>query len=342
MSPLIAVIAILVAAVLLWLLLRDRGQGALLIKQEIDQLRQSHDGNIRQVYDQLGKLTGEIGKRLEERLDNAARVVGEVQSRLGRLEVATQQVHSIGRDIAVLQESLRAPKFRGGFGEFTLENLLSQILPAEFFSVQYRFRNGEIVDAVVKTRDGLIAIDAKFPFANFRRLVEAKGEEEKRAIRKEFVRDVKRHVEDVTKYIRPDEGTLPFALMYIPAENVYYEVMINGDEVDGDFLAFAQKNRVFPVSPHSFHAYLQTIWIGLRGMRIEEWAQNLDASLQRLKEDLHRFMEEFGQVGNHLKNMRQKYESAEKRLENFQEKFQGLETPSSSEPERLKIIPGAQ
>lgn len=350
---LILLVGLLLAGGLVFFITRERGTSSSFLKQEIDQLRQSYEGNFRQVYDQLGKLTGEIGTRLEEslkhfqeanrqvgdRLDNAARVVGEVQTQLGKLAVATQQVHAVGRDISVLQESLRSPKFRGGFGEFILGNLLAQILPKESYALQYSFRSGERVDAVIRTREGMIPVDAKFPLANFKKMIEAKTEEEKKTARKELINDVRRHVEDIVKYIRPDEGTLPFALMYIPAENVYYEIMIKDDEIDEDFLVYAQKKRVFPVSPNSFHAYLQTIAIGLRGMKIEEWAKNLDASLQQLREDLLRFVDEFGQVGGHLKNLRQKYESAEKRLGQFQEKLSNLEAPS--ETERLKVVPGA-
>lgn len=313
-------------------------------------LRQSQEGSSRQLTNQFSEIRVEIGRHLEEslkrfqeanrhvgdRLDNAARVVGEVQNRLGKLEVATQQVHAIGRDIVSLQESLRSPKFRGGFGEFMLENLLSQILPPDSYVTQHHFRTGDIVDAVIRTREGLIPVDSKFPLPNFKKMIEAQSEEEKASCRKEFIRDVRKHVDDMAKYIRPEEGTLPFALMYIPAENVYYETIIKGDETDGDFLDYAQKKRIFPVSPNSFYAYLQTIAIGLRGMKIEEWAKELDANLQHLRGDLSRFTEEFSQVGGHLKNLRQKYESAEKKLDRFQENLNQLEVPT--ETERLKVV----
>jgi len=340
------VLGLILLTGILFLLLRNRsGDTTLLLKQEIDQLRQSQEGASRQVYEQLGKLTSELGKRLEEgmrtmqdanrhvgdRLDNAAKVVGEVQNRLGKLDVATQQVHAVGKDIATLQESLRSPKFRGGFGEFMLEDLLAQIIPKENFKIQYRFRSGDIVDAVIKTREGLIPVDSKFPLPNFKKMIEAGDANIKKAARKEFINDVRKHINDIVKYIKPDEGTLPFALMYIPAENIYYESIIKDTELEADLLTYAQKKRVFPVSPNSFYAYLQTIVIGLRGMKIEEWAHTLDGNLQRLKDDLVRFMEEFGQVGGHLKNLRQKYESAERRLGRFDEKLSQLEVPSEKE-----------
>ncbi|MBI2500666.1 MAG: DNA recombination protein RmuC [Deltaproteobacteria bacterium] len=338
---------------LAYLLTRPRDSVDLLLKQELDRLQKSHDENIRQVHDQLGKLTGEIGKRLEEnfrqmndtnrhvgdRLDNAARVVGEVKSRLSQLEAATQQVHNVGKDIAMLQESLRSPKFRGGFGELLLENLLKQVLPPESFELQYLSKSGERVDAVIRTKEGLIPVDSKFPLPNFRKLVEASSEEEKKIARKDFISDVKKHIDDISKYIRPEEATLPFALMYIPAENIYYEAIIKDETLEADLLSYAQKKRVFPVSPNSFYGYLQTIAIGLRGMKIEEWAHSLDTHLQRLKEDLKRFVEEFAQIGLHLKNLRQKYESAEKRLEKFGDKMADLEAPA--EQERLKVLPSA-
>ena len=351
---LLAGFLLLSAAALIILLLRNRGTASLLLKQELGHLRESQEANVRQIFDQLGRLTTEIGSRLSDnlkhvqeanrtvgdRLDNAAKVVGEVQNRLGKLDAATQQVITFGQEMSKFQEALRAPKFRGGVGEFLLEDLLSQILPREFYDLQHRFQSGEAVDAVIRTREGLIPVDAKFPLPNFNKLIEAKGEEEKKIARKDFIRDVRKHVEAIVKYIRPEEGTLPFVLMYIPAENVYYEVIIRDEETDGNFLAFAQQKRVFPVSPNSFHAYLQTIAIGLRGMRIEEWARTIDDNLQQLKGDFVRCWEDFLQMGTHLKNLRLKYETTEKRLDRFQEDLVKIEVPA--EKERLKVLPGAQ
>ncbi len=347
-SPLIfACVASLVLGIgLAAFLFRRRQVGNLLLKQEIDHLRQTLETNGNRVNNQLSQLNKEIGSRLDnnlnkvsDRLDNAARVVGDVQNKLGRLETATQQVHIIGKEIANLQESFRSPKFRGGFGEFSLGTILSETLPEDNFELQYGFKTGDRVDAVIKTREGLLPIDAKFPLPNFRKLVEAKDEESKKNARREFLSDIRRHIDDITKYIRPDEGTLTLAFMYIPAENIYYESIVKDEWVEGDLLDYAHKNRVIPVSPNSLYAYLQVIALGFRGMKIEEWARTLDSNLHRLKEDLLRFSEEFSQIGGHLKNTRQKYDSAEKRLEKFQEKLTTLEAPA--ETERLKVVPGA-
>src|SRR5437773_3651306 len=166
-----------------------------------------------------------------ERLDNTSRVVGEVQKGLGELREATAKVYEVGRDVASLHDILRAPKLRGGLGEFLLGDLLAQVLPPAHFTLQHAFRSGERVDAVVRLGDGLVPVDAKFPLEDFRRLLEAADDDERARARKAFVAQVRRHIDDIaTKYVLPDEGTYDFALMYIPAENVYYETIIRDEE----------------------------------------------------------------------------------------------------------------
>jgi DNA recombination protein RmuC len=212
-----------------------------LMQQQIGELRtqfgQVLDSNAQSIQQQLGQMLNHVNERLKEnaevlnktqqslgeRLDNAARVVGNVQRSLGGLEEANRKIYEVGKDIASLQEILRAPKLRGGLGEFLLEDLLAQILPAEHFVMQHRFQSGEKVDAVIKLGPSLVPVDAKFPLENFKRIVDAANDDEKSRAKKQFIADVKKHIDAIaTKYIVPDEGTYDFALMYIPAENVYY------------------------------------------------------------------------------------------------------------------------
>jgi DNA recombination protein RmuC len=244
-----------------------------------------------------------------------------VQASLGSLEQATQQVFSVGKDIASLQDLLRAPKMRGAIGELFLADLLSQILPARHYTLQHCFKGGEIVDAVIRIGK-LVPVDSKFPLENFRRISEAQGPE-RAAARRRFVQDVKKHIDAIaSKYLRPDEDTFDFALMYIPAENVYYETIIKDDEgEESPLMAYAFSRRVVPVSPNSFYAYLQTISLGLRGMQVEENARAILAHLDRLKGDFSRFKEEFLLVGKHLGNARGKFDDAERRLIRFEEKL---------------------
>ena len=321
---------------------RKEDQSLLMIQQQIDQLRaqfaQVLDSNTQLIHQQLGQLLGNVNERLREnsgvlqktqqalgeRLDNAARVVGYVQKSLGSLEEANRKIYDVGKDIASLQEILRAPKLRGGLGEFFLGDLLSQILPPDHFTTQYSFRSGEKVDAAIRLGGSLVPVDSKFPLENFRRMLEAVSDEEKTRARRQFMADVKKHVDAIaSKYILPDEGTYDFALMYIPAENVYYETIIKDDSLGGErsLSQYALGKRVIPVSPNSFYAYLQAIVLGLKGMKIEEHAKEIIQYLSRLEGDFAKFKEEFTLLGKHLGHAQSSFQSAEKRLDQFGQKL---------------------
>jgi len=264
------------------------------------------------------------------------RLMGEFQHRLGQLQESTQSMIHIGRNISSLQDILKAPKLRGNFGEQLLADLLSQMLPRETFELQYTFQNGERVDAVIRTAQGMVAIDAKFPLENFKRVVEAKDDASRIAAKKQFVRDVKKHIDDIKrKYILPDEGTYDFALMYIPAENVYYETIIKDDAAGGDrnLSQYALSKKVIPVSPNSFYAYLQAIVLGLKGMKIEERAKEIIQYLGRLEGDFSRFKEEFNLVGKHLGHAQSSFQSADKRLDQFGQKLLAAEAEKKGLPE---------
>jgi DNA recombination protein RmuC len=283
---------------------------------------------LNQVTQQLQKSTGDLNTRL----DNAARVVQEVSKGLGSLSEATKKVFDVGKDIASLQEILRSPKLRGGLGELFLGDLLSQIFPPAYFTLQHKFKSGEAVDAVIRLGHNLVPVDAKFPLENFRRIVETASEEERKVAKKKFIADVKKHIDAIaSKYILPDEGTFDFALMYIPAENVYYELIIRDEAVDTDkaLLNYAFAKRVIPVSPNSFYAYLQTILLGLKGLHIEEQAQEILKDLERLSGDFERFRADFELVGKHLTNVKTKYDEADKRLEKFGDRLQSLSSAES-------------
>ena len=201
-----------------------------LLTEQLRMINEQVSQQLQMVNQQLQNSSGQIGQRL----DSATRVIGEVRENIGKLSKTSEQIFEVGKNIASLQEILRAPKLRGGLGEQFLGELLSQILPAEFFTLQYPFSSGERVDAVVRLGEKLVPIDSKFPLENFRRIIESKTDEERKAYRRVFSRDVKKHIDDIaSKYIVPREGTYDFALLYIPAENVYYET-ITKDESFGE------------------------------------------------------------------------------------------------------------
>ncbi|MCO5044689.1 MAG: DNA recombination protein RmuC [Kiritimatiellae bacterium] len=295
---------------------------------------------VESLRDSIASLQGQVVQSLDgtrqamdQRLDSAAHVISGVRQNLGELAEKTQTLAEIGKDIASLQDILRSPKLRGTIGELFLSNLLAQVLPAPRFTLQHRFRSGEIVDAVVKLHAGLVPVDAKFPLENFRRALSAETAPEKKAARRRFIQDVKRHVDAIAeKYIRPDEGTFDFAMMYIPAENVYYEAIVKGDDSDAEnaLLEYAIRKRVIPVSPSSFFAYLQTILLGLKGLRIEENARAIVQQLHQTQLDFEKFDESFRLVGTHLDNARAKHDEALKHIANVKQRISQISSDSGA------------
>jgi DNA recombination protein RmuC len=323
---------------------READRAPLMLQQQIDGLRselgRSLDAGTQNLNQQLAQMLTTVNQRLHqnaelmqqtqralgERLDSTAQVVGAVQRSLGGLEEANRKIYEIGKDIASLQQILRAPKLRGGLGELLLEDLLAQILPGDHFVAQYTFRTGQKVDAVIKLGTGLVPVDSKFPLENFRRLLDAQTEDDRARARRAFVTDVKRHIDAVAaKYILPDEGTFDFALMYIPAENVYYEIVVKDEQTgEAGIGEYALARKVIPVSPGCFYAYLQAIVLGLRGLRIEERSHEILQQLARLRGDFDRFRDDFRLVGRHLNNAVSSFAGADRRLERLDSRFAGI------------------
>jgi DNA recombination protein RmuC len=297
-------------------------------RQVLDSRLSEVDGKLGRSMETVNQNLANNTKTINERLDGAARVIGDVNKQLGTLSKTAENIQEVGKNISSLQDILKAPKLRGGMGEFFLGDLLAQILPPHHFELQYGFRSGEKVDAVVKLSKRLVPVDAKFPLENFKKMLEAQSDEERKSWRRKFVSDVKKHVDAIaSKYILPDENTFDFALMYIPAENVYYETIIKDENFgeDRSISTYAIEKRVIPVSPNSFYAYLQAIVLGLRGMRVEESAQEIIDSLSRLKGDFGKFRDEFDVLGSHISNAGKKYEDVDKRLVKFEDRLEGVE-----------------
>lgn len=281
------------------------------------------------------ELVQKSNKHVGDRLDSAAKVVSVVTDRLGQLEEANKRIYEVGKDIASLQDILRAPKLRGGLGEFFLGDLLSQYFPKDQFEMPYTFRSGEKVDAVIHLADSrIVPIDAKFPFENFKKMLGMKDEKESKALKRAFVSDVKKRIDEVARYILPDEGTMDFALLYIPAENVYYEVIVK-DEGEESLSAYAFKKRVIPVSPNNFFVYVQTVLMGLRGLQIEESAKEIQQALVRLKGDFQKFGDDFDVLGSHLTNAENKYEDSKRKLEKVGQKLENIELLGEKKDEKL-------
>ncbi len=253
----------------------------------IKMLREGSEEDRKLMLSSLQKNT----QSLNERLDAASRVIGKVQRNIGEMS-------EIGRGIKDLQEFLRSPKIRGNVGEQVLKELLSQILPKKSFNLQYTFKSGEKVDAAIKTSAGIIPVDSKFPMENFRKMASAESDAEKKSHGKQFERDVKKHVDVISKkYILTEEGTIDYALMYIPSEAVYYEIVNNPRLFD-----YGAAKRVLPVSPTTFYAYLRAILMSFEGQKIEKKAREILAAIRAIQKDYNKVEDNISKLQKHLNN----------------------------------------
>ena len=293
----------------------------LLLQNHVDALRGDMNVQLGEIRKTLTDTQEGVGNRLQE----TTKAMGDVREGLGKLEGATAQILEVGQGVRRLEDVLRPPGLRGSLGETLLEQMLSQILPKELYDTQYRFSTGEAVDAIIRLPAGILPIDSKFPLDAFRDMISTEDENERHKRRRDFQNAVKGQVEDISrKYIRPDEGTLDIAFMYIPAENVYYEVILR-DEDNLGLVNHCHEFRVVPVSPTSFYGHLQALVTGFRGLRIEENARVVLGALDQLRGDLSRFEGDFGTLGNHVRNAYNKYQDAQQDLATFSRRLEGIE-----------------
>lgn len=271
------------------------------------------------------KLTENM-KNFNMRLDKAAYVIAQVQKNIGEFS-------EIGRSMKELQEFLQSPKLRGNIGEQVLKDLLQQFLPKDTFTLQYGFKNGERIDAVVKTSQGLIPIDAKFPMENFRKMTKEETKAVREKLKNEFIRDLKKHITDIAKkYILTEEGTVDYAIMYIPSESVYYEI-INEEEI----FDFAGKKRILPVSPMSFYAYLKAILMSFEGQKIEKRAKEILSLLQSLQKDYEKADEALSVLNRHITNAYNQVANVTKFFLSFGQKLSS--TRMIEDKEEIKQLP---
>ncbi len=310
------VLASLAASALLVLLARA---GRSVLEQRL--------GGIEEKLDRrLGDLDTKVDRRLEgldgrilSTQQSAGQAATQIVEKLTKLDGTAAQMLERANDLAKLEQMLRPPKARGGFGELLLENLLRDRLPPSAYQMQYTFKSGERVDAVIRI-EKLVPIDSKFPLDNFERMLDAEDEAERALYEKAFARDVKGHIDSISsKYVKPAEGTYDFGFMYLPVEAIYYELVCGKT---GSLVKYANERRIFPVSPTTFTAYLQVISFGLKGMEFEQHAHEVMAYLADLRKDFGRFREDFELVGTHIGRAQTKYVAAEKRLDRFDGKLE--------------------
>jgi DNA recombination protein RmuC len=316
------------------------------LRAQLDQQQARLDQGLVGMEHRLGDLQTRVDRRLEgldgrllSSQQTTGRTTADIVERLGKLDGTAAQMLQRANDLARLEQALRPPKARGGFGEILLGKLLADTLPDDAYQLQFTFRSGERVDAVIRV-EKLLPVDAKFPLDNFERLVAAGEDDERLLHEKAFTRDVKGHVDAIaSKYVRPAENTFDFAFMYLPSESVYYE-LVNGRT--GTLYAYALERRVFPVSPSTFHAFMLVILMGLRGMQIERHAHEVMSYCAGLAKDFERFREEFDTVGRHIGNAQTKYGAADRRLGRLEAQLERAsewdEAPALEAPEPRRAI----
>lgn len=258
---------------------RANDQSAVLLNQNIQGMQERIDATT---------------KAINERLDRAATVVGQVHRELGTMS-------QIGAQLTQFQDFLKSPKLRGGLGEQGLKDMLSQALPAEMLRFQYRFTTGDIVDAAIKLQAGIVPIDAKFPLENFNRYLRESDERERTNSANAFRRDFRARVNEISrKYLLPDEGTVDFAIMYVPSESVYYELVTN--DKFRDLYDYAAAEKIIVTSPATFFYYLRTIMVGLEGQRINRIAHQVLTAVRAIQQETHKFGEGVRVLGKHVTN----------------------------------------
>ena len=287
---------------------------------------------LKQLGQQVQVSTQSVDQKLSKnmemfnnRLDSASILMGQVQKSIGEFS-------EIGRSMQELQEILQSPKLRGNMGEHILKELLIQYFPENTYAFQHCFKSGEKVDAVIKTTQGMIPIDAKFPFENFRKLMECETKEEKTSIQKDFEKDVKKHVNDISsKYIVVGEGTVDYALMYIPSEAIYYEIVNAATLCD-----YASHKRVLPVSPMSFYAYMKSILMSFEGQKIQTQAKEILTTLKSIKKDYEKTEEALSVLQKHVGNSYNQLSNVNKLFSGMGQKLDSTHLLSPTEKTLLK------
>lgn len=321
---------VLINGIVLWYFLvkrpgedKDEGQGMMLLQQQLQELSRVMDSRVGEMGKQMGesvrtqfsesqKLIRDTNEQMVKHLTNVTKGVTEANE-------ASKQIFTVAEQLHNLEKVLKHQKQRGNLGEASLELVMSNILPATAYKTQYLFKDGDQVDAAIITKEGIISVDAKFSLDNYNRIVNEDDEERKAVLEKEFKNDLKKRIDETAKYIKPKEGTLPFAFMYIPAEGIYYDLLVN--EVGAvksntrsliDY-AYTDKNVII-VSPTTFSAYLQSVLYGFRAFKIEESAKQIGKQVEALSRHMRSYDEYFKKLGNSLGTTVNHYNSAQKEL----------------------------
>ena len=323
------------------------------LSRSMEENRAGTNAQINQMAQQISELSSIVGKQVENlrgsveqrlssfegqlggQLSEANKLFSSLKQDFGELKESSNNMLEIGKQINQLQNILSSPKLRGNLGETLLEELIKQVIPQGFYEFQYSFRDGSKVDAIIKTSERIIPIDSKFPKDEFQRYVQAETDSEKNLALGRFSSVLKKLIDEIAeKYIKPTENTFDFAIMFIPSESMYYELLMQDSDENGAY-RYAMKKHVIPASPNSFYAYIQAIAIGLKGLQIERNAERVRDQLAQLENSLAKFDDHFETLGTHLRNAANKYGDSHETLGRFRERLQGI-AKIDEEPPRIE------
>lgn len=322
MSPelvVIIIVGIIIIALLVAVLLKsstkkdeEGDQTFLILQDQLERLRST-------VENKLERSSSDLHQVLHRQNTEATRLITEITRELTEVKEGNKQVFSMTEQLQNLEKVLTHQKQRGNLGEASLELILSNMLAPGQYEMQYYFKNSEVVDAVIHTKEGIIPIDAKYSLDNYQRLMNATDEEETAYYQNEFKKDIQKRIDETAKYIRPDEGTLPFAFMFIPAEGIYYDLLVNqvskGAVNTQNLIEYAyNKRKVIIVSPTTFYAYLQSVLFGFKAFKIEESAKHIQKRVEDLGKHLEAYEEYMKKLGVTLGTSVNHYNTAYKEL----------------------------
>lgn len=334
LALLVAVLAVLVFVAFIRKEQKEDDKSMLLLQQQLQDLQRTLNDRMGESNKSMAEsalvqfreskeLIQAINRDVAEQIRSIQESVGaklmNVQKSVSEVSESSKQVFTLAEQLQNLEKVLKHQKQRGNLGEASLQLALENMLPATAYKMQYQFPGGETVDAVIETKDGFIPVDAKFSLDNYRRLVDEQNEVQKAELEKEFKNDLKKRIDETAKYIRPKDGTLPFAFMYIPAEAIYYDLLINevgSVKVNTRSLidyAYRDKNVII-VSPTTFAAYLQSVLYGFRAFKVEESAKEIQGNVEKLTRHLAAYNQYFEKIGATLGTTVNHYNMASKEL----------------------------
>jgi len=295
-----------------------------LLRASIAELGSTNAAAMGELRTEMQRTLGATEQQVMTQTGATQRSLHDLSRQLGVLSEQSTRVGELAKDIGSLQDLLRAPKPRGGFGELMLERLLQDCLPASAYEIQYTYRDGSRVDAVVRCANRLVAIDAKFPNESYTQIAAATDDADRTRRRRAFLQQVRRHIDSVARYVSPSDGTIDYAFMYLPSEAIYYEVMTRENADEPDLGTYCQERHVIPASPNTLLAYLQVVALGIRGLAMQERTRELQQSIAQVRREFERFVGLHDQLGTHLDHAMKKFDETERALARASGAIEGL------------------